>query len=139
MRIKKSVFLGIIISLVFVTGAISANAEQVSVMRIPQQYAPLYNHTNSISANLSFDGNTAKCYGTIYPSEVIDIMITVSLYRQNGSSWTLLDSWSSSATGGGRAYVSGTKTVGSGTYKVVTTGNVGGLEFPTTSVTKTKP
>ncbi len=139
MRVLKAVLLGIFISLVFTTDAIPAKAEQVAVMRTPLQVVPLYIYTSTITANLSFDGDTAKCDGMIYPSEVVDVTITVSLYQQNGSSWTLLDSWSSSATGGNRAYVRGTKTVSSGTYKVVTAGNVGGLEFPTTSVTKTKP
>lgn len=139
MRVSKSVLLALILSLVLTTIAVSAHAEQVVCMNTPPEYSLYYRHTESIWADLSFSGNIANCDGSILPIESLDVSITVSLYKQNGSSWTLLDFWTSSATGGSRASASGTKTVGSGTYKVVTSGNVGGLEYPTTSVTKTKP
>lgn len=139
MRISKSVLLALILSLVLTTIAVSADAEQLVCMNTPPEYSLLYMHTDSIQAKLTFDGNIATCKGSILPIESLDVTITVSLYKQNGSSWTLLESWMGSAKGGGMASASGTKTVGPGTYKVVTSGNVGGLEYPTTSVTKTKP
>lgn len=139
MRIMKVVLFGIIFSLLLAMAVFSANADQAVILKMPPEYSLLYSHTEEILASLSFSGNIAKCNGAILPMADEDVSITVSLYKQNGSSWTLLDSWTSSATGGSRAYVRGTKTVSSGTYKVVTTGNVGGLEFPTASITKTKP
>lgn len=139
MRTMKTVFTGIIFLLLLTTFVLSANAEQVVRMRMPPKYSLMYDHTATIQAKLSFDGNTANCKGTILPSDSLDVTIMVSLYKQNGTSWTLLESWTSSSTGGVVASASGARTVGAGTYKVVTTGNVGGLEFPTTSVTKTKP
>lgn len=139
MRIMKVVLLGIAFSLLLTMAVFSANADQAICCKTPPQFSPLYNHTYKISADLSFDGNTAICHGAVYPSEVINVSVTVSLYKQNGSSWTFLKSWTGNATGGATAFASGTKIVSSGTYKVVTSGNVGGLEFPTASVTKTKP
>ena len=138
MRIMKVVLFGIIVSLLLTTVVLSANADQAVSFKMPLEYSLLYSHTEEISASLSFSGNIAKCNGAILPIADEYVSITVSLYKQNGSSWTLLDSWTGSASGGSRAYVSGTKTVSSGTYKVVTYGNVGGLEYPTTSVIRTK-
>lgn len=139
MRIFKTMFLALVLPLVLATVAVSANAEQVVCMNVSPEYSLYYLHTGFIQAALSFDGNTANCKGTVLPNESLDVTITVTLYKQNGSSWTLLDSWTGSSTGGSMAIASGKKTVGSGTYKVVTLGNVGGLEYPTTSITKTKP
>ncbi|MCH5259867.1 MAG: hypothetical protein J1F18_08945 [Lachnospiraceae bacterium] len=139
MRIMKGVLLGIIFTLFLTMSVFSASADQPITLRIPQEYSLMYSHTEDISASLSFSGNIAKCNGVVFPIENVDVTVTVSLYKQNGSSWTLLDSWSGSAKNGYAASASGTKTVSSGTYKVVTYGNVGGLEFPTASITKTKP
>lgn len=139
MRIMKGVLLGSIFTLLLIMSVFSASADQAVRLRMPQEYSPMYNHTEDITASLSFSGNIAKCNGVVFPIENVDVTVTVALYKQNGSSWTLLDSWSGSAKNGYAASASGSKTVSSGTYKVVTTGNVGGLEFPTTSITRTKP
>lgn len=102
------------------------------------QINPRYSYTSWVTAGLSFSGNTANCSGTVSPSGNYSASVTVSLYRQNGSSWVYITSWSGSATGGGTAGAGGSVNVGSGTFKVVTRGNVGnGLEYPTKTITRT--
>lgn len=104
-----------------------------------QSVSPRYSYTASITAGLSFSGNSANCSGTVTPSGYDDVSVTVTLYRQNGSSWDYVTSWSGSAEDGSTAGAGGSVTVGSGTYKVTTRGNVGnGKEYPTKSVTRTK-
>lgn len=102
------------------------------------QIVPYYNYTDDIVASLSFNGNTAKCYGSVSPTGNDSVSVTVTLYKKEGSKWSYVDSWSGNASGGATATASGSATVGKGTYKVVTAGNVGGKEAPTKSVTRTK-
>ena len=108
---------------------------------IANQIMPRYSYTSHVAAGLSFSGNVANCSGGVSPSGDYDASVTVTLYRQNGSSWDYVTSWSGSATGGSTAAAGGSVNVGSGsgTYKVTTRGNVGhGLEYPTKSVTRSK-
>ncbi len=100
---------------------------------------PFYTHTYSIAAYLGFQGNNAICSGEVCPKNNDFASITVTLYKQNGSKWEYIDSWSGSATGGSAASASGSVIVSSGTYKVVANGNVGNKEFPSASTIKTKP
>lgn len=100
---------------------------------------PFYTYTSNISASLTFSGDKAVCSGSVLPTGTYSASVTVTLYKKNGSSWAYVSSWSDSATGGNEAYASGSSTVGSGTYKVTVSGNVGGgKEYPSKSVTKTK-
>ena len=100
---------------------------------------PFYTYTSNVSDSLTFNGEKAICSGSIMPTGTYSASVTVTLYKKNGSSWTYVNSWSDSATGGNEAYASGSSTVGSGTYKVTASGNVGGgKEYPSKSVTKTK-
>lgn len=102
------------------------------------QITPYYLYTSDIAASLSFDGNKANCYGSVSPIGNDSVSVTVTLYKKEGSKWSYVDSWSGNASGGATATASGSATVGKGTYKVVTAGNVGGKESPTKSVTRTK-
>ncbi len=100
---------------------------------------PRYSYTSAVTANLQFSGSSALCSGSVIPSGKYAVTVTVTLYKQNGSNWDYVASWSGSATGGNAASASGSASVGSGTYKVVTRGNVAyGMEFPSKSVTRTK-
>lgn len=102
------------------------------------QITPRYDYTNDIYADLSFSGSKANCHGAVTPSGNDAVTVTVTLYRQEGSGWAYVDSWSGSASGGGTASAGSSATVGKGTYKVTVKGNVGGKEFPSKSVTRTK-
>lgn len=96
-----------------------------------------YSKTMNIDASLSISGGTANCSGWVTPYGAYDCSLTVSLYQQNGTSWLLVCSWSTSATGGETAAISRPVSVSSGTYKVVSTGNVDGEPSSATSGTIT--
>jgi hypothetical protein len=99
--------------------------------------ARAYQYTDAISGSLNVSGGVAYCSGSVDPKGTYSATVTINLYRQNGSSWTYITSWSGSASGGAKASASGNIYVGSGTYKLVVKGNVGGgLEYPT--ITKTR-
>lgn len=113
----------------------TANAEistEVEVYEEPERYE----YTSAISASLSFSGGKANCSGYVKPLGSESASIRVSLYKKNESNWTYIQSWTGSATGGATAAASGSVSVGQGTFKVVSYGNVGGKEFPTKSITK---
>ncbi|MEA5013028.1 MAG: hypothetical protein VB099_00565 [Candidatus Limiplasma sp.] len=104
---------------------------------------PRYSHTSAITAVLSFSGGNAVCSGSIKPSGSYNASVTVTLYKENGSKWDYVTSWSGSAKNGSEASASGSKSVGSGTYKVTTSGAIKDssgtvLEAPSKSVTRTK-
>lgn len=96
---------------------------------------PRYTYTGSITVDLSFSGGTAICSGSVTPAASYGSTITVTLYRQEGSSWVYVTSWRGTATGSNKASASGSKYVGTGTFKVVSSGIIGnGLERPSKSV-----
>ncbi|MBR6862697.1 MAG: hypothetical protein IKM73_15420 [Acidaminococcaceae bacterium] len=96
-----------------------------------------YQYTRSIKATLSINNNgTATCYGYIKANTVSDISLTVKLYKQSGSSWSLISSWSCS----GNMMILDllkTRAVASGTYKVVVSGSVTSPSGRTEQVTET--
>lgn len=118
--------------------ASSHNSQSTQGIITPLMISPRYTYTSSITAALSFSGGQAHCSGNVKPSGKYECSITVTLYKQNGSNWDYVTSWSDSASGGSQASAGGSIGVGSGTYKVVSSGNVAGKEFPTKSVTRTK-
>lgn len=83
-----------------------------------------YSHTSAVGAELKFSGGNAVCSGYIKPSGSYSSSVTVTLYKQNGSKWDYVTSWSGSATSGDQASAGGSKSVGSGTYKVTTSGTI---------------
>ena len=101
-----------------------------------QAIMPMYEYTDSITASLSFSGGKAYCSGIVSPLGNYKSFITVTLYMKNGNGWSKIDSWSGSATNGNSASASGFSTVERGTYKVISSGNVNGKEFPTKSITR---
>ena len=97
---------------------------------------PRYSYTNHISAELSFSNGKAICKGRVEPSGDYDVTVTVTLYKKEGANWKYIASWSGSATDGLTASASGSISVERGTYKVVTSGNVSGLEYPSAKMEK---
>ena len=87
--------------------------------------SPLYLYTRIVQASLSIsDNGKATCAGTIKANSTkSDISMTVTLYRQLGSSWIKVTSWSASDSGA-MLGLEKAKQVSEGTYKVVVTGTV---------------
>jgi len=98
---------------------------------------PCYSYTDKVMAELSFSNGKAYCNGFVSPSGMYNTSVTVTLYKKNGTKWNYITSWSGSATGGHTATAGGSIAVSRGTYKVVTSGNVEGLEYPMTKIEKT--
>lgn len=96
-----------------------------------------YVKTQRITATLTLQNGVANCKGKLCPRDGQDCSITVTLYKKNGSSWNLVQSWSVNASGGAYAIVSKTCSVEPGTYKVVSVGLVDGEETTKESPVKT--
>lgn len=131
---KINLFVMVLVCIMTLTLAVPVIAQESA-----NEVQPRYAYTSLVVAGLDFSGGKAYCDGSVTPSGNYSVSVTVSLYRQNGSSWDFVTSWSGSSTGGKTAGAGGSVNVGSGTYKVVTRGNVGnGMEYPTKSVIRTK-
>ena len=85
-----------------------------------------YTHTQDIRAALTLKNGIAHCHGSVAPIGNQDCTITVTLYKKNGSTWSKIKSWSGSAEDGWRAFVTESITISTGTYKVISVGNVAG-------------
>lgn len=87
---------------------------------------PMYLYTSEIEATLNISGSgTASCVGKIKGwARDSNITMTVTLYKQSGTSWSEVTSWSDSATGVSSLTISESYSVDAGTYKVVVTGTV---------------
>lgn len=100
---------------------------------------PQTSYTRWITADLDFSGNDAICSGEIRLYGTYDVSITVTLYQKIGSARKYITSWSGSANSGLPATAGGSALVAeTGVFQVVVRGNVSGLEYPSTSITKTK-
>lgn len=87
---------------------------------------PMYLYTSDVKATLIISGSgTASCVGKIkgWASDS-NITMTVTLFKQSGTSWSQIASWSDSATGVSSITISESYGVDAGTYKVVVTGTV---------------
>lgn len=87
---------------------------------------PMYLYTSEVRATLSISSSgTASCVGKIkgWASDS-NITMTVTLYKQSGTSWSEVASWSNSATGVSSLTISQSYGVDAGTYKIIVTGTV---------------
>jgi len=85
---------------------------------------PTWTHTTRIISDVTFSGRTATCTGSISALTGATISATLTLYKQNGSSWDYVTSWSKTSS---TAFLSfnETHTVNSaGTYRTVISGTV---------------
>lgn len=105
-----------LVLLLMVMAPVGALAESVGVLR--------YEKTESIKANLTISGNTAKCVGMLYPLKGKNCSLTLTLYQMKNSKWVAIESWSIGTTGGKKAELEKTKTVSFGTYKLKAVGTV---------------
>lgn len=85
-----------------------------------------YTHTQDIRAALTLKDGKAYCHGSVAPIATQNCTVTVTLYKQNGSNWSSIKSWTGSAEGGLRAFVTESTSINVGTYKVIAVGNVAG-------------
>lgn len=88
--------------------------------------SPFYLYTRFVEADLSIDNSgNASCIGYVKVKETTStITMTVTLYRQAGTNWGKVTSWSDSVVGASSLEIDEVYRVGSGTYKVEVTGTV---------------
>ncbi len=98
-----------------------------------------YVQINAIKATLSISSSgLAQCNGVIKPKSSGDSSsITITLQRKSGTSWVYVASWSGTGSGISGASASGSKSISSGTYRVVANGKVGSEPASATSSTRT--
>ena len=94
-----------------------------------------YINVRYIKASLAISGGNAECRGSVLPVGTQSCTLIVKLYKKNGAYWNVLNTWITSAIGGNAATISRSVSVSSGTYKVVSTGNVDGENVTATSET----
>lgn len=140
MCLKKGVLT--FLTLVVVLGAVASLTISAKA-NTPESYGIVsfsvqYSYTDAIGVNLSFNENTAQCSGFVLPSGFYKVYATLTLYKQVISGWQYLASWAGNASGGLPVSIVGEAAVSNGTYKLVIRGNVSGLEYPTSTVIKTK-
>lgn len=107
-----------LVLLVLVMAPVGALAESVGVLR--------YENVKRINASLKISDSTAICTGVLIPQGTQRCTLILTLYKMTNGSWTKVDSWGISTTGGKIAELTKTKTVSRGTYKVVAEGDVAG-------------
>lgn len=120
----------VLVCILGVTVGLNEGAEY-GLQPIPNRYS----NTRYILAKLSIIGSNAKCSGYVTPNGTQSCTLVLKLYKKDGSSWVMQNSWTASSSGGGTASLSRTVTVAHGTYKVVATGYVDGEMTTATSKT----
>lgn len=136
---KIKVFIVALLTMLVISTGVYAETSMANTNNVDDISAiqPRYSYTDRVTAELSFSNGKANCYGSVAPSGSYDASIIVALYKKNGTKWDYITSWRGSATGGHTAAAKGSFSVSHGTYKVIATGNVAGLEFPTVDIEKT--
>lgn len=100
--------------------------------------SPLYLYTNKVRATLIIsDSGEATCRGYVKASQSgSSISVTITLYRQSGTSWSRVTSWSDSDDVQ-ILEIEKNRQVSAGTYKVELTGSVTNPEGKTESISAT--
>lgn len=135
----KQSFLVITLFLVLLCSASPAVAEMPTGFFPPSENTvmPCYTLTDSIAVTLTFSGGVAQCSSRLVPLEDDTVSLILTLYKQNGTDWEYVDSWSGSATGGRAVSIRESIAVSRGTYMLTANGNVANQEFPSVSQVKT--
>ena len=90
-------------------------------------FAARYDEVLTITASLSFSGNTAISGGAVTPQKNgVHSSVTVRLQRWTGSGWSTLGTWYGNGSTLIGASASGSMTIDSGTYRTWVTGTCGG-------------
>lgn len=85
-----------------------------------------YSQTRRIYAGLSINAGISCCTGSVTPNNTQSCSLIMRLYKKNGSVWSVVQTWTASATGGQTAYLCKYFSVSPGIYLVVSEGNVAG-------------
>ena len=104
-----------------------------SAYALPEEETPIdiefvdeYSYTDKISSDMSISNNTATCKSVVRgdTSLATKIVITQTLQKKNGNSWTYVTSWSKTYNTWYAIYTTSKSSLSSGTYRLKTVAKV---------------
>ena len=104
-----------------------------SAYALPEEETPIdiefvdeYSYTDKISSDMSISNNTATCKSVVRgdTSLATKIVITQTLQKKNGNSWTYVTSWSKTFNTWYAIYTTSKSSLSSGTYRLKTVAKV---------------
>lgn len=104
-----------------------------SAYALPEEETPIdiefvdeYSYTDKISYDMSISNNTATCKSVVRgdTSLATKIVITQTLQKKNGNSWTYVTSWSKTYNTWYAIYTTSKSSLSSGTYRLKTVAKV---------------
>ena len=96
----------------------------ISILSFYSTVSARWVNTMSISCDITFSGRTATCTGEIDALPGSTISATLTLYKQNGSSWDYVTSWNKTSSSSSLTFTEKYTVSSAGTYRVMLTGTV---------------
>lgn len=110
---KRTRFIAVVLLCVLSFSSISA------LTSAPESVSPYWTNIRSVNCLLGIGDKTADCFGQVVGEfGTTRIIATLTLYRQNGSTWIPVKYWDRSASSSSLT-ISEEHTITSGTYKLV--------------------
>ena len=119
--------IAILLSLMMATGmGITAFADPEEETPIDIGIIEDYQYTNSISSDMSISNNTASCKSVVrgFSGLANKVVITQTLQKKNGNSWTYVTSWSKTFNSWLAIYTTSKSSLSSGTYRLKTVAKI---------------
>ena len=92
---------------------------------ISEEIIEEYSYTSSVNSTISISGRSATCKSTILGnSYVTKIIITQTLQRKSGTSWSNITSWSKTYSANYAIFTNSRNSLSSGTYRTHTVAKV---------------
>ncbi len=123
MRRIIAIMLSFVMTLGMSTTAFADPEEETPVViEITEDYL----YTNKISSDLSISNHTATCKSVVRgdSSLATKVVITQTLQKKNGNSWTYVTSWSKTFNTWYAIYTTSKSSLSSGTYRLKTVAKV---------------
>lgn len=105
----------------------------ISAYALPEEETPIdigfvdeYSYTDKISSDMSISNKTATCKSVVRgdTSLATKIVITQTLQKKSGNSWTYVTSWSKTFNSWLAIYTTSKSSLSSGTYRLKTVAKV---------------
>ena len=112
----------ILVVIAIINSVFSVSAEPETEEPIGTEIIEEYLYTDYISSDLSISNKTATCASVVRgsPPNATKIVITQTLQKKNGSSWTDVKSWTKTFNSWMAMYNTSKSSLSSGTYRLRT-------------------
>ena len=120
-------FMALLISFVMTCGcSIAAYAEPQTSSPVDSEFTEDYKYTLNISNSMSISNKTASCMSTVMgsSSKATKIVVTQTLEKKSGGSWTRVTSWTKTFNTYAAIYSTSKSSLSSGTYRLKTVAKV---------------